>query len=99
MESQKTIVKNLIEARKLFFRETGIIIDYFVNFSLRKDIVTDNKYSKMPWVDFELKIYPNDMSSEDLLTLIDFREKFEILFSEGCIQINKRYYYEEATTK
>ena len=94
-DKYKPICNNVSDARNMFLKDVGRIIDYFSNFTIKKEIVTNNKYSKMPWVDFTFKIYPQEMDVEELSAFIGFGQEFKIDFDEQCIQIYKRYYLKE----
>ena len=94
-DKYKSICNNLTDARILFFKEVGRIIDYFYDFQIKKEVVTNNKYSKMPWVDFKLNIFPNNMCVEEISAFIGFGQEFNIYFDGGYIEINKRYYLKE----
>lgn len=91
-DGYKPICNNLTDARLLFFKEIGKIIDYFEKFNIKKELVKNVKYSKMPWVEFQLIIIPSIMNTNEISSFIGFGEEFYINFIEGCIVIEKRYY-------
>ena len=92
LKKYEPICNNVTEARNMFFKDIGRIIDYFSDFTIKKEINTKNKYSKMSWVDFTLNIYPQIMDITELSVFIGFGQEFTIYFDEQCIQIYKRYY-------
>jgi len=94
-DKYEPICNNVTDARNMFFKDIGRITDYFSDFTIKKEIVTDNKYSKMSWIDFTLKIYPQQMDVEELSAFIGFGQEFNICFDEQCIQIYKIYYLKE----
>ena len=94
-DKHKSICNNVTDARNIFFKDVGRIIDCFSDFTIKKEIFTDSKYSKMPWIDFTLKVYPREMDAEELSAFIGFGQEFKIYFDEQCIQIDNRYYLKE----